>query len=49
MEDRNQRSLLASIDSLANQGPEFFVLGLNMMADFVEQMDIPYLSTLVLH
>ena len=22
----------------------YFVLGLNMMADFVEQMDIPYLS-----
>ena len=46
MEDRHQRSLLSSIDSLANQGPEFFILGLNMMADFVEQMDIPYLSIL---
>ena len=48
MEDRHQRSLLTSIDTLANQGPEFFILGLNMMADFVEQMDIPYLSTLFL-
>lgn len=44
MEDRHQRSLLSSIEALANQGPEYFVLGLNMMADFVEQMDIPYLS-----
>lgn len=44
MEDRHQRSLLNSIENIINRGADYTILGLNMMADLVEQMNIPYLS-----
>lgn len=44
MEDRHQRSLLNSIENIIDRGGDYTILGLNMMADFVEQMNIPYLS-----
>ena len=44
MEDRHQRSLLNSIENIIDRGADYTILGLNMMADLVEQMNIPYLS-----
>lgn len=44
MEDRHQRSLLNSIENIIDRGANYTILGLNMMADLVEQMNIPYLS-----
>ena len=44
MEDRHQRALLNSIENIIDRGANYTILGLNMMADLVEQMNIPYLS-----
>ena len=44
MEGGGQRSLLNSIENIIDRGANYTILGLNMMADLVEQMNIPYLS-----
>lgn len=44
--DVRQRSLLQTIEDLIESSPEFMLIGLNMMSDFVEQMNLPHTSTL---
>lgn len=43
--DKRQRTLLESIENLIELSPEFMVIGLSMMSDFVEQMNLPHTST----
>lgn len=42
--DKRQRTLLESIENLIELSPEFMVIGLSMMSDFVEQMNLPHTS-----
>lgn len=44
IEDRRHRSLLDSIESIIDMGPSYSIIGLNMMSDFVEQMNLPNTS-----
>lgn len=42
--DRRHRSLLDSIEGIIEMGPAYSIIGLDMMSDFVEQMNLPNTS-----